>query len=140
MNLFEKWCWLADESPIPASPTIIARFVAELAPTGISKVWPAVLEISRAHYTIGLPDPTLSYLVTTAINKISGIEAPRSWLVAERERFLTLPYDLQCTISRREADRDRQIRTMQNEFAKLKKESENACTQTTTDHAAAVAA
>lgn len=139
-QMFDRWCALRGEQSIPASPTIIARFIADIAPMGISKVWPEILEVSRAHYVLTLPDPTLSYPVTDAINKISGIEPPRSWLVAERERFLTLPYDLQCTISRREADRDKQIRTMQNEFAKLKKESELASSQTSTDHADSVAA
>ena len=136
MSMFEKWCSLRGESAIPASPTIIARFIADIAPLGIDRVWPAVLEISRAHYTVGLPDVTNSFPVASAINALSKLEPPRSWPAAEKPRFLTLPYDIQLTISKREADRDHQIRTMQNEFAKLKKETENAAGPTNTDAAA----
>ncbi len=120
VNLFEKWCSLRGESAIPASPTIIARFIADIAPMGIDRVWPAVLEISRAHYVIALPDPTNSYPVTTAINELSKLEPPRSWPAAEKLRFSTLPYDIQLVISNRERDRDKQIRQLQNEFATLK--------------------
>ena len=137
MNMFEKWCALRGEAAIPASPTIIARFIKDVAPMGIDRVWPAVLEISRAHYTVGLPDVTNSFPVASAINALSKLEAPRSWPAAEKLRFATLPYDIQLVISNREADRDKQIRHLQNEFAALKhKETENADSKTDTDAAA----
>ena len=139
MQMFEKWCSIRGESAIPASPTIIARFIADIAPLGIDRVWPAVLEISRAHYMIGLPDVTISYPVTMAINEIANIPAPRSWPAAEKARFKTLPYDMQLVISKREADRDKQIRQLQNEFAQLKKEAENAASPTIADTAAVAA-
>jgi hypothetical protein len=134
--MFEKWCALRGESPIPASPTIVARFIADVAPLGIDRVWPAVLEISRAHYTVGLPDVTNSFPVAAAINALSKLEAPRSWPAAEKLRFSTLPYDIQKCIATREADRDHRIRTMQNEFATLKKDSDHAASKTHTDAAA----
>lgn len=136
MNMFEKWCSLRGESAIPASPTIVARFIADIAPMGIDRVWPAVLEISRAHYIIGLPDSTQSFPVASAINELSRLAPPRSWPAAEKLRFATLPYDIQLVISNREADRDKQIRQLQNEFAALKKESENAASKTDTNAAA----
>jgi hypothetical protein len=137
MRIFSDWCSLRGEQAIPASPTIIARFIKDVAPMGIDRVWPAILEISRAHYVITLPDPTLSYPVTTAINELSKIEPPRSWPAQEKTRFMTLPFDIQLTISKREADRDKQIRQMQNEFAAIKrKESEHASDKTTTNAAA----
>jgi hypothetical protein len=137
MNTWKNWCALRGEQPIPASPTIIANFIKDIAPLGIDRVWPAVLEISRAHYTVGLPDPVSSYPVTQAMNDLAKIPPPRSWPAEERLRFLTLPFDLQRIISKREADRDRQIRHMQNEFAQLKKEAENADNKTTAAVAAA---
>ena len=93
--MFEKWCAMMGEQPIPASPMIVARFVDEIAMMGIDVVWPAVQEISRAHYTIGLADPTLSGPVTLAVNGISKINPPRSWHKDHWPRFLALPYDLQ---------------------------------------------
>ena len=93
-------------------------------------------EVSRTHCTIGLADPTLGGPVAFAINEISRIVPPRSWPKEEQHRFLTLPYDVQLIVEKRERDRDNQIRTMQNEFATLKKESAHAGTKSTTDTAA----
>lgn len=135
MKMFSDWCSLRGETAIPASPTIIARFIKDIAPMGIGRVWPAVLEISRAHYIIGLPDSTQSFPVASAINELSKLAAPRSWPDPEKARFRTLPYDIQLVISNREADRDKQIRQMQNEFSKLKKES-HASTAPVTNAAA----
>jgi hypothetical protein len=126
MEMFERWAALNGITAHGASPTTIAKFVADIAPMGISKVWRAVQEISRAHYVIGLADPTLGGAVAAAVNEISKIPPPRSWPKEEQMRFLTLPYDIQITIEKRERDRDNQVRAMQNEFAKLKKEKENA--------------
>ena len=136
METFEKWCALNGVKAHGASPTIIARFVKDIAPLGISRVWRTNQEISRAHYVVGLADPTLGGPVAAAINEISRIAPPRSWPKEEQIRFLTLPYDIQLVISIREADRDKQIRQMQNECSKPKKESEHASTETTADAAA----
>jgi hypothetical protein len=135
MEMFAKWCSLRGEQAIPASPTIIARFVKDVAPMGIDRVWPAILEISRAHYVITLPDPTLSYPVTTAINELSKIEPPRSWPAEEKTRFMTLPFDIQSVLLKRQNDFDREVKRLQNEFAKLRKES-HASTKSTTNAAA----
>lgn len=119
--MFQKYCDLHGFSSRPAAPTTIARFINGIADLGIDKVWEAVQEISRAHYTVGLPDPTLgSGLVTSAVNAISKIEPPRSWSGPLKSRFLSLPYDIQREISRREIERDRAVRTAQNEAGALR--------------------
>lgn len=132
MPMFENWCVLNGLKPHQASPTIVARFVSDIAPLGISKVWRAVQEISRTHYIIGLADPTLGGAVAAAVNEVSKIAPPRSWPKEEQARFLTLPYDVQVTIEKRERDRDNQVRAMQNEFAKLRKDSKNGTRTETT--------
>lgn len=49
------------------------------------------------------------------------IEPPRSWAKDEKERFKTYPRELQAYLSEREQERDRALRTSQNEAAeKLK--------------------
>jgi hypothetical protein len=123
MTQWERWCALHGHQPVPASPTMIARFIAELSPLGVDQVWPAVLEISRAHYTIGLPDPVASAPVTMEMNRLSGIKPPRSWPREDQIRFATLPYDIQTWLSKRQAIDDALIRKIQNELAQLKKES-----------------
>jgi hypothetical protein len=137
MEMFERWAALNGLKAHGASPTTIAKFVADIASMGISRVWRAVQEISRAHYVIGLADPTLGGPVAAAVNEISKITPPRSWPKEEQIRFLTLPYDVQLIVEKRERDRDNQVRAMQNEFAAIKrKESEHASTKSTADAAA----
>jgi hypothetical protein len=126
MTMWEKWCALhGHQPPVPASTTMIARFIAELSPLGVEQVWQAVLEISRAHYCIGLPDPTVSAPVVTEMNRLSGIKPPRSWPAEEKLRFATLPYDVQAYLAKRQAADDALIRKLQNELAQLKKEQTN---------------
>jgi hypothetical protein len=111
---FERWCELSNAKALPAAPMLVARFVADLAPLGMSAIWPAVQEISRAHYTIGLADPTLGGLVSAAINEIAKIDPPRSWPADQKRRFQQLPYDLQLYVTNREKQRDAEVRRAQN--------------------------
>lgn len=96
---FDKWCKLNDRSPMPAAPATVAQFVADVAALGIEKIWPMIGEISRAHYMIGLADPTLGGAVSAAINEIARIEPPKSWPAPLRLRFPILPYDLQAYLA-----------------------------------------
>jgi hypothetical protein len=122
MSAFTNWCLLRGESSVPASPTVIVRFLRECAALGIDRVWNAMVDISKQHHSLGLPDPTLGISIVTAeINKISGIEPPRSWTKEMQHRFMTLPWDLQNQILIRETQRDRELRRLQNEVAELKR-------------------
>jgi len=132
-TMFENWCALNGRlQPIPASPTTISSFVRSIAPLGIDKVFAAVQEISRAHYTIGLPCPCSGPgLVTSAINAVSKVTPPRSWSKPMQAQFMHLPWDVQSCIVKRETERDQEVRRSQNEanaakqeLKQLKKESE----------------
>jgi hypothetical protein len=136
MRMFSDWCALNSEKTHLASPAVVARFVTDIAPLGIARVWKAVQEISRTFYVIGLADPTLSGPVAAAINQISKIPAPRSWPKEDQIRFLTLPYDVQLIIEKRERDRDKRVQQLQNEVAQIRKESDHARTATIADTAA----
>jgi hypothetical protein len=125
MNMFEKWCALKGQKPFGASPDIVARFVGDIAPMGIAAVWEAVQEVSRAHYMHGLASPCDGGPVAAAINEIAKIDPPRSWPAEEKHRFLTLPYDIQSYLARRQAADDALIRKLQNQIAELKKENTN---------------
>jgi hypothetical protein len=130
-SMFEQYCWLKSIKPVPASPYAVANFVRDVSAAGIDQIWPAVQEIARAHYTIGLADPTLSECVTAELNKIAGINPPRSWDREHRSLFTRLPYDLQVYISKREDERDKEVRRAQNQLDKLRKEPKDASNQTT---------
>jgi hypothetical protein len=119
---FDRWCVLRNEDPLPASPNAVARFIADVAPHGIEKVWPLVAAISRAHYVIGLADPTGGGPVSAALNAIARIDPPRSWPKEQKFRFTSLPYDLQVYVAGHEARREKEIRRAQSETAKVRQE------------------
>ena len=63
--------------------------------------------------------PVLEALISA---KVSGlITPPRSWGHAEKVAFLKLPPDLQAFYSKREAQRDREVRRCQHEAAEARK-------------------
>jgi hypothetical protein len=66
-----------------------------LSPIGIERLWPAVQEISNAHVSLGLADPTLGGVAAAAISDVGGILPPRSWPNQRKQRFSSLPYDVQ---------------------------------------------
>ena len=115
--MFAKWCELYDVSPCPAAPAHVARFIADCAPLGIERLWPAVQDISRLHVSAGFSDPTLGGAAAQAISDLAGIQPPRSWPADHKERFKSLPYDLQVYVAAHEAQREKALRRAQNEAA-----------------------
>lgn len=120
MTMFENWCALHSLRPVPVAPAEVARFISDVAALGIGAIWPAVCDISRAHYVIGLADPTMSGPVSAAIARIAPIEPPRSWRKEHKHTFPRLPYDLQVYLSRHEAQRDKEIHRAHDEAAKAR--------------------
>lgn len=92
---FDKWCAIRHVRPLPCAPVDVANFVFETSSLGIETLWPIIGEISRAHYLKGFSDPTMSQLVTNAINEITQIAPPRSWPKEHKAEFKRLSYPLQ---------------------------------------------
>lgn len=122
--IFVRWCELRGVAPCPATPDVVARFVADCASLGIERLWPAVQEISRLHVSAGLADPTLGGPVASAIAHKTGIQPPRSWPDDRKKRFRSLPYDLQIFIATHEVRRDKALRRAQNATAAALKQLE----------------
>jgi hypothetical protein len=120
VTTFDNWCALNDVQPLPAAPADVAKFISDCATLGIEKLWPMVQEISRAHYTVGLADPTLGGWVSTAINDIARIDPPRSWPKDHKARFLALPYDVQMYVAAHDMQREKELRRAQNEAAEAR--------------------
>ncbi len=118
--MFARWCELNGVSLCPASPADVARFISDCASLGIERLWPAVQEISRLHVSLGLADPTLGGVAAAAINAVSDIDPPRSWPNDRKQRFKSLPYDLQVYVLSHEAQREKALRRAQNEAATLR--------------------
>jgi hypothetical protein len=121
---FGKWCIVRNVRSLPAMPAHVAGFIADLAAAekSIKEIWPLVHEISIAHLSNGLADPTAGGVVSDAINSLAMISPPRSWPAAEKARFKSLPYDLQCYVATQAADRERVLRNKMNEIAEAKKQ------------------
>jgi hypothetical protein len=115
--MFARWCELSGISSCPAAPAAVAKFVADCASLGIDRLWPAVQEISKAHVALGLADPTLGGAAGSAINDVAGISPPRSWPDDRKQRFQSLPYDLQIYVAAHEEQREKALRRAQNEAA-----------------------
>ena len=115
--MFARWCELNGISSFPAPPAEVARFVTDCASLGIERLWPAVQEISHVHVSLGLADPTLGGVAAAAVNDVAGISPPRSWPNDRKQRFGSLPYDLQVYVAAHEAQREKAVRRAQNEAA-----------------------
>lgn len=115
--MFARWCELNAASWCPAAPADVARFVTDCASLGIERLWPAVQEISKAHISLGLADPTLGGVAAAAVSDVAGIPPPRSWPNERKQRFGSLPYDVQLYLASREEQRDKAVRRAQNEAA-----------------------
>lgn len=124
---FTAWCRAKGIDTFPTRPHVLACFILENTALGIGELMRVVDAISTVHENTS--DPTLSPLVTAALDRVSGpIEAPRSWDAEHREMWAALPRKLKIYINQREADRDRAVRIAQNN---RKKEIKNASTQST---------
>jgi len=115
--MFVRWCELNAVSPCPAAPAAVARFVVDCGALGIERLWCAMQEISRMHASLGLADPTLGAPAAAAFGEIAGISPPRSWPDRNKERFRSLPYDLQVYVAAHETQREKALRRAQNEAA-----------------------
>ena len=119
--MFARWCELNGASWCPAAPADVAKFVTDCASLGIEQLWPAVQEISKAHISLGLADPTLGGVAAAAISDVASISPPRSWPNERKQRFRSLPYDVQAYLAGHEEQRDRAVRRAQNEAAIARK-------------------
>jgi hypothetical protein len=115
--MFARWCELNRVSSCPAAPAAVAKFVRDCASLGIERLWAAVQEISKAHTSLGLADPTLGGVAAAAINEVTGLEPPRSWPDDRKQRFKSLPYDLQVYVAAHEQQREKVLRRAQNDAA-----------------------
>ena len=67
---FRAWCEREEQSPLPASPEVVAAYAAELADDGksMSTIRLAVAAIVDAHRSVGLESP-----------QTTGGSSPRMW-------------------------------------------------------------
>jgi hypothetical protein len=115
--MFARWCELNATPFCPAAPAAVAGFVKDCSSLGIERLWSAVQDISKLHASLGLADPTLGGPAAAAIGDVAGVAPPRSWPGEYKQRFKSLPYDIQRFVAAHEAQREKALRRAQNEAA-----------------------
>jgi hypothetical protein len=117
-RVFETW---RSAKALPDRPATVAAFILDQRSLGL----PALLAVMAA-------------LAHAPAEKLPPIARPRSWSKDDEDDWQALPRARQEKIAAREAVRSAEIRRMQNEYAKLKKE-DNGSPQTATEPAASAA-
>jgi len=123
-NNFVRWCNQQEVRSCPAKPSTVAAYIREYREHKDREdlVLDKLAAISAIHSRHGLPDPCHTTVVRTVLETMFKDEAPRSWSAPEKELFLFLPAEIRLTILRRERDREKNFRRMQNELADARKD------------------
>ena len=119
LQMFNAWCAATKTPAHPAAPLAVVSFIEQVSHIGINKVLEIVDEISFAHR--GVPDPTLSPLVASAVNALDPISPPRSWPKDHWPIFNALPHRLKQYLAGHDKQRELVIRRAQNEAADAKR-------------------
>jgi hypothetical protein len=88
---------------------------------GIERVAAELEKLDAQCAQVGLASSTSSILVTSEIAKLWGLKLPRGWPESLAPMFNALPYRIAAYIVKREGDRDKALRRVQNMDAILKK-------------------
>jgi hypothetical protein len=130
-ELLQPWlAWCKDQGVrhAPAKPWCAAAFVLYQNNRGVAE--PEIVAqcnaIARLHDKWRLANPIATHSVGIALERISKIEAPRSWTKEEKFAWSLLSPAIRTVIARRETERDRALRRIQNEAAALRKTKDAA--------------
>ena len=126
LKAFAGFCQLASARYAPARPTTVAAFLLNQSQAGVPEetILAQLGAIEALHDKWKMSNPVATKIVRTVLSSIVKIEPPRSWPTESRAAFATLPVPIQQIIAKREADRDKWFRRVQNDVtAKLKTET-----------------
>ena len=100
----------------PCKPWVVASYLLEQSANGVAaQVLVAMLEaISALHDYHNLSNPCATRVVSLALEQIVHPEIPRSWNREEKAAWARLPPPVRDAIARRENDRDKELRRLQN--------------------------
>jgi hypothetical protein len=120
---FLRWADAQRVRALPAKPCSVAAYCQFQQDRGAPReeINAALSAISALHIAASVGDP----VATPTVRMITGastIAPPRSWRQDEKQMFTQLPVEIQRAVSRRERDREVQLRRMQNEVAELKRQ------------------
>jgi hypothetical protein len=117
---------------LPATPATCAAFILSQHKVGFAAERIAgearAIELLHDHY--GLANPLQTRAARWALEQVLKIEAPRSWPKEEKEMFAHLPTQIRNIIANREQNREKTLRQLQNETARIRRLQADAETKT----------
>lgn len=115
-DIWGKWCEARGVRKCPCKPWVVASYLLEQSANGVpAQVLVAMLEaITALHDYHNLSNPTATRIVNLALEQVVHPEIPRSWNRNERAEWAKLPPPVRDAIARRENDRDKELRQLQN--------------------------
>ena len=119
LDPFNKWAIARQARRCPAKPTTVALWALEQADMGVpaQQILAQLDAIEHLHDRWGLANPVRTAIVRRVLEGIIKIPPPRSWPHADGILFAELPPDIREIIARREQQRDKALRRLQNEAA-----------------------
>ncbi|MGN8547819.1 hypothetical protein ACQPTN_24850 [Bradyrhizobium sp. 13971] len=117
---FQSWCRVVGQHALPAAPWVVAAFIREHAGLTAELLWAEIAAIDQTHEELGYAPPGRSSVALKAFSEAHSVDAPRSWRKEEQELFRMLPWGIQQTVLRREAERDRAVCQAKTEVSELR--------------------
>jgi hypothetical protein len=117
---FVRFCGERGVRALPAAPASIAAFVRFVGKDQ-EALAEALAGVAAMHDQHQLPSPTATACVRAALAETLELKPPRWWTEAEKLLFSDLPAEVRTIVSRRDHQRETDMRRLQNELADLKK-------------------
>jgi hypothetical protein len=124
LAVFGKWCEAKSVRQCAAKPKTVAAFVLDQHGLGatVQHILAMLEAIEVLHDSYhGLSNPTRTAVVRAALDQIVRVDPPRSWPKEQKAEFCRLPPDIRYIIAKRENERQRELRRLQNEAAAKRK-------------------
>ena len=128
-QIFIAWCAERGVRHTPAKPATCASFILWHSGVGDERLLGLVSAVQKLHQLHSLSDPTRTPIVEKALAQVVQIEPPRSWNKSEKAEFLLLPVSDRAAIARRESQREKEIRRLQNATAEKLRQTNGAETK-----------
>ena len=128
LAIFSAYC--ADRGVLlcPAQPATVASFIIAQVAKGerAERIFELTVAIELLHDQHGLANPVATAIARRALASLGVIEPPRSWRPNEKMLFSSLPLEIQTAVARREHEREKEIRRMQNATAEKLRQPDGA--------------
>jgi hypothetical protein len=128
IDIFVKWCEARGVRKCPVKNWVLATYLLEKSMEGIpaEALLATLAAVTALHDHHGLSNPVATRVVNLALEKILREERQPRWSKDELIEWRHLPLPVRNAISRREEDRDRELRRLQNEAAKRRQNMNGA--------------